>query len=339
VPKAVFDRFPFDFSPVVEREVGHVRFRFRDGREVAAELPGRPVAMVMRDRFDAYILQQARAEVRDGTAVTAVQQDRDAVRVGADTGEFFQARCLIGADGVNSRVAREVGLQGDPPLGLTLEVEAPADGDLMAEYEETILFMFGTPARGYMWVFPKAEHLSVGVGAAVGQVPHLRQSLEREMARLGIRLDGVRHRGSALPVYVQHRPLQRGRVLLAGDAAGLVDPLLGEGIRHAIDSGCLAAEAVLSGRLASYTQRVRREIGDDLLWAMRWARLFYDHPWGSFELGVRNPRFLDEFLRLFAGRTTYRRMAVRALPNLILGMGSRRPTRRRDEPGDGAPSE
>jgi hypothetical protein len=77
--------------------------------------------------------------------------------------------------------------------------------------------------------------------------------------------------------------------------------------------------------LEGYTHRVQREIGNDLIWGLRWAALFYDHPWGSFELGVRNPRFLDEFARLLAGETTYRGMAIRAVPNLILGMLQRRP--------------
>lgn len=325
VPHSVFDRFPFDFSPVIEREVRQVRFRFRDGREVAADLPGQPVAMVMRDQFDAFILQHARADVRDGTEVIALQQDAEGVTVTTRSGETFRGRYAIGADGAHSRVAREAGLHQGAPIGLTLKVETPASEALLSEYADTVLFLFGAPERGYMWIFPKAEHLSVGVGSGAADVPTMRRSLKREMARLGISVDGAQHRGSALPVYVEHHPLHRGRVALAGDAAGLVDPLLGEGIRHAIDSGRFAAEAVLADDLESYTHRVQQEIGSDLIWGLRWATLFYDHPWGSFELGVRNPRFLEEFARLLAGETTYRGMAIRAIPNLILGMMRRRP--------------
>ncbi|MGD1994134.1 MAG: NAD(P)/FAD-dependent oxidoreductase [Anaerolineae bacterium] len=330
VPRSVFDRFPFDFAPVIEREVSRVRFRFRDGREVAADLPGQPVAMVMRDQFDAFILKHARADVRDGTEAISLHHDAKGVTVSTRAGETFRARYAIGADGAHSRVAREAGLHQGEPIGLTLEVETPASEALLSEYADTVLFIFGTPTRGYMWIFPKAEHLSVGVGAAGVDVPHMRRSLRREMARLGISIDGSQHRGSALPVYIEHHPLHQGRVVLAGDAAGLVDPLLGEGIRHAIDSGRFAAEAVLADDLRAYTRRVRREIGNDLIWGLRWAALFYDHPWGSFELGVRNPRFLDEFVRLLAGETTYRGMALRAIPNLILGIMQRRPAEVRE---------
>ncbi|HIP87368.1 MAG TPA: FAD-dependent oxidoreductase, partial [Anaerolineales bacterium] len=117
IPTAVLDRFPFDFSPVVEREIGRVRFRFRDGREVVADLPGRPVAMVMRDRFDYHILHHARAEVRDDSPVVALRQDGASVEVETASGETFRGRYLIGADGANSRVARWVGLRRGRRMG------------------------------------------------------------------------------------------------------------------------------------------------------------------------------------------------------------------------------
>ncbi len=328
VPKTVFDRFPFDFSPVVEREIGRVRFRFRDGREVAAELPGRPVAMVMRDRFDYHILQHAHADVRDGALVVALEQDEAGVEVTTRSGETFRGRYLIGADGANSRVARLVGLRRTRLLGATIEVEVPAGDGLLTEFGDTVLFVLGTPRYGYLWVFPKADHLSVGIGVfGAGAKGHvMRETLQREMTRLGIEVDGAPQRGHPLPVHLHNEPLRRGQVLLTGDAAGLVDPLLGEGIRHAVNSGRLAADSVLTDNLSTYTRQVRRRIGNDLLWGGRWARLFYGHPWGSFELGVRNPRFLNQFLRLFAGRTTYRAMALRAPLDLLLGLGRRRPT-------------
>jgi geranylgeranyl reductase family protein len=340
VPRVVFDRFPFDFSKpttsgdiptasgVIERWVRRVRFRFRDGREVTADLPDRAVAMVMRDRFDFHILNHAQAAVRDRSPVTALQQDESGVTVTTASGEAFRARHLIGADGANSRVARLVGLRRGRKMGGAIEAEVPVGDRLLEEYTDTALFVFGVPPQGYLWIFPKATHLSVGIGAFYGRVSNMRQILRQEMARLGVEIDGARQHGHPLPAHLRREPLQQGRILLVGDAAGLMDPLMGEGIRHAVDSGKLAAESLgqacsLMGHPRGYAQRVHREIGRDLLAGRLWARLFYNHPWGSFELAVRNPLFMKEFLHLFAGEGSYLGMAARALPNVLLGLSQR----------------
>lgn len=317
IPTVVFDRFPFDFSPVVEGEVGRVRFRFRDGREVTAQLPGRPIATAMRERFDAHILGHARADVRDGSSVVVLHQDGATVEVADRAGQTFRARYVIGADGANSRVARLVGLRRRKRMGAGIEVEVPVDDRLVAEYRNTALFIFGAVPKGYLWVFPKAGHLSVGVGAFQGGASLMREALRDQMGRLGIDVGGEPQHGHPLPIYLGREPLRRERVLLVGDAAGLMDPLLGEGIRHAVDSGRLAAEAVLADAPGRYTSWVHRRIGNNLRWGLLWARVFYDHPWGSFELGVRNPLFVREFVRLFAGQTTYRRMVARAVPAVL----------------------
>jgi geranylgeranyl reductase family protein len=327
VPRVVFERFPFDFAAVVERWVRRVRFRFRDGREVTADLPDRAVATVMRDRFDIHILNHAQAEVRDQSTVALLQLDGSGVMVTTASGETFHARYLIGADGANSRVARLVGLRRERHMGAAIEVEVSVDGGLLEEYTDTALFIFGTPPKGYLWVFPKMEHLSVGIGAFQEPDSNMREILQQEMARLGVEIDGARRHGHPLPVHVGREPLHRGRVLLVGDAAGLMDPLLGEGIRHAVDSGKMAAESVLMGDPRSYAKRVRREIGRDLRWGRLWARLFYNYAWESFEIAVRNPLFVKEFLRLFAGEVSYRRMVARALPNVLLGLGRRLPAK------------
>jgi flavin-dependent dehydrogenase len=208
-------------------------------------------------------------------------------------------------------------------MGAAIEAEIPVSDSLLAEYAGTALFIFGTPPKGYIWIFPKAGHLSVGIGAFRERVSNMHQILRQEMARLGVEIDGARQRGHPLPIQLRRERLHRGRILLVGDAAGLMDPLLGEGIRHAIDSGKMAAESVLMGDPRSYARRVYSEISRDLLWGRLWARLFYNHPWGSFELAVRNPLFVKEFLRLFAGELSYRRMAARALPNVLLGLSGR----------------
>ena len=327
VPRVVFDRFPFSFSGIIERWIQYARLRFRDGREVVTDLPNYPVAMVMRDEFDYHILRHARADVRDQSAVTDLEQDESGVTVTTASGKSFRASCLVGADGANSRVARVTGLKQQDWQGGAIEAEVPVDDEELETYSNTALFVFGTPEQGYLWVFPKEKHLSVGIGSFQAGASNMRQILEREMGRLGIQVTEERQEGHPLPVYLQRKPLRRDRVLLVGDAARLMDPLLGEGIRHAVDSGQIAAESLLTDSLQGYEQRIHREIGRDLIWGKRWADLFYGNPRRSFDLGVRNPFFLKEFVHLLTGRTSYRHMAARALPNLLVGLFRRLPVK------------
>jgi len=140
VPKSVFRRFPFPFDEVVESEIAVVRLSYSGRKEVAFPLPAKPVAMVMRDRFDAFVLSQARAEVRDSTTVVGVVEERDKVRVSTADGQELAARYLLGADGTNSVVARALGLRQRKVLGAAIEAEVQVDGRTLAEYAQTALF-------------------------------------------------------------------------------------------------------------------------------------------------------------------------------------------------------
>jgi len=323
VPQPVFDDFPFDLSSTIERRVRRVRFRYADGRAVGSALTGGAVMMVMRDRFDAAILRRARATVEDGVAMTDLRQDGTGVEVDVTSGKTYRARTVVGADGAHSRVARAVGLRTEKVMGVALEAEVPVDDSLLETYADTAVFIFGASALGYQWVFPKADHLSVGAGQFAADASAMRQKLESQMGRLGITLDGAPQRGHPLPIYRDHERLSEGRVVLVGDAAGLMDPLLGEGIRHAIRSGKLGAQAILAEDLAGYSRVIHREIGQDFRWARLWAHAFFHHPRASFELAVRNRWFVRQFVRLLNGETTYRAMAVGAPLQLALGWPKR----------------
>jgi geranylgeranyl reductase family protein len=323
VPRSVFGYFPFPLDEAIEAKVARIRYSYRGQEEVTVPLPGEPVAMVMRDKFDALVLNQARCEVREATSVTKMVENKDGVVVYTKDGQEFRGRYLIGADGANSTIARELGLRRGKVMGAAIAAEVPLAP--IADWAQTALFEFGALRYGYLWVFPKREHLSVGIGSFRKRKEKLREILRQEMAKFGISLDGVTLYGHPLPVYIRSERLHTARCLLVGDAAGLMDPLSGEGIRYAVKSARLAVEAIVQEKLDKYTAWIQREIGVSLS-RVRWlAALFYGLPRLCFQLGVRNPKVTLFLAEILNDRATYLDLSRHIVPYLATHLWRRKP--------------
>jgi flavin-dependent dehydrogenase len=321
---------------VVQAEPDRVRYTFPGRSPVDLPLPGKPVVMVMRQEFDALLLAESGAKVLDGTAVTGVVEEETGVRVEAG-GRVLRARYLVGADGATSTVARALGLRQKRQLGGTLEAEVPLeDAWLKSEYGDRATFSFGVLPWGYAWVFPKKDCLSVGIGRFRPGKVKLRSALETEMKRLGISLAGIPAYGHPLPFYQapmwpfwsddSQEPIATRRCLLVGDAAGLVDPFIGEGIRHAMTSARLAAEAIFQGDLSGYERAVWQEIGHDLATSGLLAGVYYRLPGLCYEIGVRNPEVIQQFVDVLTERSRHQgigRRIVAATARWLLPMSKR----------------
>jgi geranylgeranyl reductase family protein len=315
VSARMLEIFPFSFDPVIESRVASIRYDLR-GRVVTIPMPERPMRMVMRADFDAYILQHSRAEIRQGVAVSEVREEADGVRVTTRTGEVFEGRFLVGADGASSVVAKSLGLRRQKPLAAAIEVEAQVKPEVFRRFADKPVFIFGEIEMGYLWIFPKADHLSVGIGAFHPKPGELQATLARVMDAYEIDVRGQPTHGHPLPIYTQREPIATAHSLLVGDAAGLIDPFTGEGIRFAIKSGRLAAEAILSGDLAVYAKQVYRQIGSSHQVGVGLAYLFYRHPRACFALGVRNPLATSAFIDLLSDRARYPTLIFRLFATL-----------------------
>jgi flavin-dependent dehydrogenase len=268
-------------------------------------------------------------------SVVGVVEERDKVRVSTADGQELAARYLLGADGANSVVARALGLRQKKVLGAAIKAEVQVDGRTLAEYAQTALFEFGAVPGGYLWIFPKKEHLSVGVAVLGKSRADLKGILRREMTKFGIELDGTLLHAHPLPVHWYHERLATERTLLVGDAAGLVDPLLGEGIRYAVRSARLAAEAIAEDEVRAYMSGVQQEIGAGLRRARWLARLFYRRlPRLCFLLGVRNPRMVQTFADMLDERASYFDIS-KHIPSALLGISSHAMLKTRLAQGEG----
>ena len=247
---------PCDITPVVEHVVDRfrLRLRFRAEFERAA---GEPlILMTQRRRLDAHLVEQAAAagaDVRDGARLDDIAVTPEAVTATV-AGEQIVADILVGADGANGPVAKATGLAGGISHGVALEGNVSWDDIDPDRYRGTAVVELGQPAGGYGWVFPKGDHANLGVGGWGSEGPALRAHLRHLCAAHGVPADVlVDVRGHRLPMRLPSATCPAsGRVLLVGDAAGLVDPLSGDGIYEAFASARLAAEAILSGATDGY---------------------------------------------------------------------------------------
>ena len=239
---------PVPVDPVVEVEIDRFEFGFRSRPRFERSSPEPLVAMTQRSRLDAYLAEQAAAagaDFRDATRVTEIEPRSDRVEVTAN-GARVQAELLVGADGVNGISAKALGLGRLRELAVALEGNIAYDESLARRYDRRALVELGTVPGGYGWIFPKGDHANVGVGGWDRAGPGLRRSLASFCRAYGLdagRVTGLR--GFRLPLRAAGSPVARGRALVVGDAAGLVDPLSGDGMYEAFVSSRLAAETAL----------------------------------------------------------------------------------------------
>jgi geranylgeranyl reductase family protein len=301
-------QLPFSVDPVVEDIVDRFEFRLRYGRRVVRRGRGELVQMTQRRRLDAFLAERAAeagAEFRDGVRITAVDSANGGVVVDGG-GDRMLGDVLVGADGVNGVTARALGLRGRHVYGVALEGNVPYRAVPEERYRGRAVLELGIVSGGYGWVFAKGDHVNVGVGGWEVEGPRLRSLLDRLCVEHGIPLEAVADvRGFRLPLRGPGDPAVSGRALVVGDAAGLVDPISGDGMYEAFVSARLAADAVddlLSGRagtLEPYPARLDAALDRDAQasWAAKLAFDRFPRLAFGFILAPRVWTFVDQLIR------------------------------------------
>ena len=307
--------------------------RVRGARFTTASVPLASDALVVASRraFDAALLETAQTAgatlVRE--RVNNVEVDPHGVVVRTATGTH-RAAWIVGADGANSLVRRRVA-RPFPRRALSLATGFYVHG--LTSDEIVVDFIADPP--GYIWSFPRPDHLAIGVCAqadAGATSAALRSRVEAWIhTAAGHPLptdaaDTRRWEPYAWPIPSLTRrdfdePVADARWLLVGDAAGFVDPITREGIFFALESGGHAASALQSASAAvAYNALVRRDIVSELLLAARIKSAFFTPAFVQLLMTAleRSERIRSVMADLVAGRQPYRTLKRRLLKTLEL---------------------
>lgn len=248
---------------IIEQKIHGIRFVLPTGASpefISEKLMG---ITVIRDRFDEFIARRASdagAELMENARVIDASTSEDYASVRLQSGLEFKSDFLIGADGVNSIISRALHLR--PKRNDLLKVGLGMESDFFVGEEgvqhatngnPSVLEIVPVPNRcSYGWVFPKREHLAIGVAGSGVHMRALRPDFDRFCVkmekRLGIELKIEKRRTSFLGGDGLGSKNIAPRAILVGDAAGFVDPMMGEGIAYAMQSSLFAAEVIEQAR-------------------------------------------------------------------------------------------
>ena len=310
------------------------------GRYAFAKDFGRPVGCtVTRSEFDHWLVlraQAAGARFHPQTAVRGVTQSAQGAQIHTSAGAF-RARLVLAADGVASTLRTQLFGRHAVVFAPAVEALVQCPAQRLERLGERVLFDLGGMPRGYGWIFPKRDHLNVGVYSIFGGAG-IRGHLDAFLRAHGL-TDGartVRVCGYAIPVRNALRSYQRGCVWLLGDAAGFAEAVYGEGIYFALRSARLAASAVLDADGApldgEYDRRVRSELEPELRWSQRVGRALFSMGPLAFDALARSRLGCDWFAALVTGELGYRDCFWRAVAGAPAWMlSSRHPLRPRGE--------
>ncbi len=348
----VLSRFPYlqpELGRIATHTVRRLHLEGPGGRSTVVESDGPAALMIRRVEFDDLLVSlavAAGAELVTGVDVVQARETRDGVAVTARDGREFSAPMLIAADGVHSVVARRLGINpGWPARSVALDMMEETPRSTLRDLDPAALWVSyghepaghrppgGAAAEGYAYIFPKRDHVNIGIGYVlsyyrerIDESPYdLQRALVDDLRRRHV-VEGESVRDNFTPFLIPvGGPLRRpgrGAVLLAGDAGGFVNGFTAEGIYYAMVSGELAADAILAHAddprpvADRYRRACDAEIGDELRDSVRLQRYLFADRRRILQLidGARRDSSLTRLVLDFVvGRLSYRTLRRRML--------------------------
>lgn len=314
-----------------EREIFGVRLRYKNS-VIERYRDTRIATMVSRSTFDHYMLEKGREtgiEISTGEKVQDVRTKTDCIEVHTNEG-CYRARYGIIAEGSQGRLKESVRTRDrkhEYGICLVADIEEQTEA-IDTRMHRVMEVHFDVLTMGYGWIFPHDTYYSVGIGAFAHCISDPRRIMKNFLKKNGF-TGTYKLRGHTIPAGGITRTIAGSRVLLAGDAAGFVDPFAGEGIAYAIRSGQIAASVISDvirtndggDKLGTYEMLCRDEFVRNFRYALMTLKIVNRFPGLFFGILTRNGDLADKFTEIPVMKKqylSYLQWLIPKLPRYVL---------------------
>jgi geranylgeranyl reductase family protein len=308
----------FSIAPVIERRVTKILITVRQRAPFIREYPRPIIYTVMRDTFDSFLVEKAKeagAIVFDQSPVIGLTEARKEYVV-TTAKKKMVTRYIVAADGANSTMRMLVDAPPFQRLSVAIEREVLDTENKLERWNGMVALDFGHLRSGYAWIFPKGQNFSIGVGGPKSLAKEFQPYYDQFTKYYKNQLSNAKpyiSKGHLLPIRLLDERIVYGRTLLVGDAAGLIDPMIGEGIYFAMISAQLAAKTVIKAiqeghtDLLSYQNEVDKEIQSEIQIAKILLKILDLAPGVWIPLLLKHSdTFWNYFCRVLIGEKNYR---------------------------------
>jgi geranylgeranyl reductase family protein len=313
---------PFDISHLLRGTMRQMTLSMQLSRAITRIYPEPLVYGILRSEFDHFLLQRAHeagVTIRELTplrTIDAADNHPISIRIG---NEEIRSQFLVGADGANSVVRKILNERAGYFWQAAVYCEVPEEYlDEGVYCRDCMRIDWGTLPSGYAWAFPKNGYMNIGAGAPILIARHLKNYVRRFIDRTGLVKPAYRDKvtlaGHQLPTVTGNSRFADKRVLLVGDAAGLVDPFTGDGISFACESARVAADCILEAfqrgvlDLSAYNARLRTHIANELMWSRKLVSISVAFPKLIYRLFQKNDRVWQTFCRTLRGEESFEQL-------------------------------